>query len=82
MFIYLLFIYFWDAQLTVNEAAAQLCVKDNALLTRRDELFALARQVSREVTYKYTYRTTRYVGDGALAHWVGTESETLFMVNI
>ncbi|XP_062953257.1 NGFI-A-binding protein 1 isoform X2 [Cynocephalus volans] len=45
--------------LTVNEAAAQLCVKDNALLTRRDELFALARQVSREVTYKYTYRTTK-----------------------
>ncbi|CAH6791616.1 Nab1 [Phodopus roborovskii] len=46
-------------ELTVNEAAAQLCVKDNALLTRRDELFALARQVSREVTYKYTYRATR-----------------------
>nr|XP_020658522.1 NGFI-A-binding protein 1 isoform X3 [Pogona vitticeps] len=45
--------------LTVNEAAAQLCVKDNALLTRRDELFALARQISREVTYKYTYRTTK-----------------------
>uniref|UniRef100_A0A2K6FUP1 NGFI-A binding protein 1 n=1 Tax=Propithecus coquereli TaxID=379532 RepID=A0A2K6FUP1_PROCO len=45
--------------LTVNEAAAQLCVKDNALLTRRDELFALARQISREVTYKYTYRITK-----------------------
>ncbi|XP_070436551.1 NGFI-A-binding protein 1 isoform X2 [Equus przewalskii] len=46
-------------ELTVNEAAAQLCVKDNALLTRRDELFALARQISREVTYKYTYRATK-----------------------
>lgn len=46
-------------ELTVNEAAAQLCVKDNGLLTRRDELFALARQISREVTYKYTYRTTK-----------------------
>ncbi|XP_036600344.1 NGFI-A-binding protein 1 isoform X4 [Trichosurus vulpecula] len=46
-------------ELTVNEAAAQLCVKDNALLTRRDELFALSRQISREVTYKYTYRTTK-----------------------
>ncbi|XP_075386392.1 NGFI-A-binding protein 1 [Tenrec ecaudatus] len=46
-------------ELTVNEAAAQLCVKDKALLTRRDELFALARQISREVTYKYTYRTTK-----------------------
>ncbi|KAL4695154.1 hypothetical protein H8959_000249 [Pygathrix nigripes] len=46
-------------ELTVNEVAAQLCVKDNALLTRRDELFALARQISQEVTYKYTYRTTK-----------------------
>ncbi|XP_068926300.1 NGFI-A-binding protein 1 isoform X6 [Petaurus breviceps papuanus] len=46
-------------EMTVNEAAAQLCVKDNALLTRRDELFALSRQISREVTYKYTYRTTK-----------------------
>ncbi|XP_018091723.1 NGFI-A-binding protein 1 isoform X2 [Xenopus laevis] len=46
-------------ELTVNEAAAQLCMKDIALLTRRDELFTLARQISREVTYKYTYRTTK-----------------------
>ncbi|PIO27876.1 hypothetical protein AB205_0004200 [Aquarana catesbeiana] len=46
-------------ELTVNEAAAQLCMKDLALLTRRDELFTLARQISREVTYKYTYRTTK-----------------------
>ncbi|XP_077452535.1 NGFI-A-binding protein 1-like [Stigmatopora argus] len=46
-------------ELTVNEAAAQLCMRDMALLTRRDELFGLARQVSREVTYKYTYRTSK-----------------------
>ncbi|NP_001120223.1 NGFI-A-binding protein 1 [Xenopus tropicalis] len=46
-------------ELTVNEAAAQLCMKDIALLTRRDELFTLARQISREVTYKYTYRSTK-----------------------
>uniref|UniRef100_A0A8D0HG30 NGFI-A binding protein 1 n=1 Tax=Sphenodon punctatus TaxID=8508 RepID=A0A8D0HG30_SPHPU len=52
-------VFMFNLQLTVNEAAAQLCVKDNALLTRRDELFALARQISREVTYKYTYRTTK-----------------------
>ncbi|KAK2084051.1 NGFI-A-binding protein 1 [Saguinus oedipus] len=32
-------------ELTV-EAAAQLCMKDNALLTRRDEHFALARPIS------------------------------------
>ncbi|KAG7463829.1 hypothetical protein MATL_G00180790 [Megalops atlanticus] len=46
-------------ELTVNEAAAQLCMRDMVLLTRRDELFGLARQISREVTYKYTYRTSR-----------------------
>ncbi|KAF1371951.1 hypothetical protein PFLUV_G00276400 [Perca fluviatilis] len=46
-------------RLTVNEAAAQLCMRDMALLTRRDELFGLARQISREVTYKYTYRTSK-----------------------
>ncbi|XP_023836665.1 NGFI-A-binding protein 1-like [Salvelinus sp. IW2-2015] len=46
-------------ELTVNEAAAQLCMKEVSLLTRRDELFGLARQVSREVTYKYTYRTSK-----------------------
>ncbi|KAJ8246647.1 hypothetical protein GJAV_G00253870 [Gymnothorax javanicus] len=46
-------------ELTVNEAAAQLCMRDMALLTRRDELFGLARQISREVTYKYTYRSCR-----------------------
>ncbi|XP_031707658.1 NGFI-A-binding protein 1b isoform X1 [Anarrhichthys ocellatus] len=47
-------------ELTVNEAAAQLCMRDTALLTRRDELFGLARQISREVTYKYTYRTSKF----------------------
>uniref|UniRef100_A0A3B3T220 NGFI-A binding protein 1b (EGR1 binding protein 1) n=1 Tax=Paramormyrops kingsleyae TaxID=1676925 RepID=A0A3B3T220_9TELE len=46
-------------ELTVNEAAAQLCMRNLALLTRRDELFSLARQVSREVTYKYTYQSSR-----------------------
>ncbi|CDQ67572.1 unnamed protein product [Oncorhynchus mykiss] len=46
-------------ELTVNEAAAQLCMRDVVLLTRRDELFGLARQISREVTYKYTYRTSK-----------------------
>uniref|UniRef100_A0A8C7DRD7 Uncharacterized protein n=1 Tax=Oncorhynchus kisutch TaxID=8019 RepID=A0A8C7DRD7_ONCKI len=49
-------------ELTVNEAAAQLCMKEVSLLTRREELFGLARQVSREVTYKYTYRTSKKEG--------------------
>ncbi|XP_035379599.1 NGFI-A-binding protein 1b isoform X2 [Electrophorus electricus] len=54
-------------ELTVNEAAAQLCMKDVALLTRRDELFGLARQVSREVTYKYTYRTSKHYSEMEMA---------------
>uniref|UniRef100_A0A673HJ04 NGFI-A binding protein 1a (EGR1 binding protein 1) n=1 Tax=Sinocyclocheilus rhinocerous TaxID=307959 RepID=A0A673HJ04_9TELE len=51
-------------ELTVNEASAQLCMKDLSLLTRRDELFSLARQISREVTYKYTCMSSRsHCGD-------------------
>ncbi|XP_051980337.1 NGFI-A-binding protein 1a [Xyrauchen texanus] len=51
-------------ELTVNEASAQLCMKDLSLLTRRDELFSLARQISREVTYKYSRRSSRsHCGD-------------------
>ncbi|KAB5513023.1 hypothetical protein PHYPO_G00250080, partial [Pangasianodon hypophthalmus] len=48
-------------ELTVNEAAAQLlCMKEVALLTRGDEVIRTSlRQVSREVTYKYTYRTSK-----------------------
>uniref|UniRef100_A0A2K5NWA9 NGFI-A binding protein 1 n=2 Tax=Cercopithecinae TaxID=9528 RepID=A0A2K5NWA9_CERAT len=50
-------------ELTVNEAAAQLCVKDNALLTRRDELFALARQISREFLIIFYYLQTLNIKD-------------------
>jgi hypothetical protein len=32
-------------EVSVNEAAAQICLLQPALLTRRDELFPLARQV-------------------------------------
>ncbi|XP_034405084.1 NGFI-A-binding protein 1b [Cyclopterus lumpus] len=61
-------------ELTVNEAAAQLCMRDTALLTRRDELFGLARQISREVTYKYTYRTSKSrCGDEASPKRIKTE---------
>ncbi|CAB3403960.1 unnamed protein product [Caenorhabditis bovis] len=38
---------------TVNEAAAQLCLLVPALLTRRDELFPLARQVVKDAGYHY-----------------------------
>ncbi|XP_059575265.1 NGFI-A-binding protein 2 isoform X2 [Alligator mississippiensis] len=35
-------------ELTINEAAAQFCLRDQSLLLRRVELFSLARQVARE----------------------------------
>ena len=40
--------------MSVNEAAAQLCLQMPTLLTRRDELFPLARQVVRESGYQYS----------------------------
>ncbi|RZF41149.1 hypothetical protein LSTR_LSTR010801 [Laodelphax striatellus] len=39
---------------SVNEAAAQICRLAPALLTRRDELFPLARQVVRDSGYHYS----------------------------
>ncbi|XP_059092562.1 NGFI-A-binding protein homolog isoform X2 [Tigriopus californicus] len=41
-------------EVSVNEAAAQLCYLIPALLTRRDELFPLARQVVRDSGYQYS----------------------------
>lgn len=41
-------------QVSVNEAAAQICRFVPALLTRRDELFPLARQVVRDSGYLYS----------------------------
>ena len=38
-------------ELSVNEAAAQICRFVPALLTRRDELFPLARRIVRESIY-------------------------------
>ncbi|KAL6462038.1 hypothetical protein MHYP_G00301830 [Metynnis hypsauchen] len=43
-------------ELVVNEAAAQLCLWDAGLLTHRDQLFSLARHISREVTYRHAFR--------------------------
>lgn len=40
-------------EVSVNEAAAQICMHRPALLTRRDELFPLARQVVRDAGYQY-----------------------------
>ncbi|XP_060869249.1 NGFI-A-binding protein homolog [Metopolophium dirhodum] len=41
-------------EVSVNEAAAQICKLVPALLTRRDELFSLARQVVRDSGYHYS----------------------------
>merc|ERR1719443_2511251 len=41
-------------EVSVNEAAAQICRQIPAMLTRRDELFPLARQVVRDSGYQYS----------------------------
>jgi len=43
-----------NLQVSVNEAAAQICKLVPVLLTRRDELFPLARQVVRDSGYHYS----------------------------
>ncbi|KAM9814069.1 NGFI-A-binding protein 2 [Neosynchiropus ocellatus] len=45
-------------ELIINEAAAQFCMRDNALLLRRVELFSLARQVARKCAYTSTLKQT------------------------
>uniref|UniRef100_A0AAV2M3N9 NGFI-A-binding protein 2 n=1 Tax=Knipowitschia caucasica TaxID=637954 RepID=A0AAV2M3N9_KNICA len=46
-------------ELIINEAAAQFCIRDNALLLRRVELFSLARQVARKCAYASSLKHTR-----------------------
>ncbi|XP_041438466.1 NGFI-A-binding protein 2 isoform X1 [Xenopus laevis] len=46
-------------ELTINEAAAQCCMRDNTLLLRRVELFSLARQVARESSYLASLKCSR-----------------------
>lgn len=48
-----------SSQLTINEAAAQFCMRDNTLLLRRVELFSLSRQVARESTYLSSLKGSR-----------------------
>ncbi|CAL1545970.1 unnamed protein product [Lymnaea stagnalis] len=52
-------------EISVNEAAAQLCSHFPALLTRREELFPLARQVVRDSGYQYSKGHSRYDLKGA-----------------
>ena len=49
----------FSPQLIINEAAAQFCMRDNALLLRRVELFSLARQVARKCAYTSTLKHAR-----------------------
>ncbi|CAN7947572.1 unnamed protein product, partial [Ixodes pacificus] len=46
-------------QVSVNEAAAQICKHIPALLTRRDELFPLARQAVRDSGYPFSKGQSR-----------------------
>ncbi|XP_069086877.1 NGFI-A-binding protein 2 isoform X2 [Pleurodeles waltl] len=46
-------------ELTINEAAAQFCMRDHSLLLRRVELFSLSRQVARESTYLASIKSSR-----------------------
>lgn len=48
-------------KVSVNEAAAQICRLVPAMLTRRDELFPLARQVVRDSGYQYSKGHSRYI---------------------
>ncbi len=48
-------------QISVNEASAQLCWHRPGLLTRREELFPLARDVVRASGYQYAKGHSRYV---------------------
>uniref|UniRef100_H3CNQ2 NGFI-A binding protein 2 (EGR1 binding protein 2) n=1 Tax=Tetraodon nigroviridis TaxID=99883 RepID=H3CNQ2_TETNG len=50
-------------ELIINEAAAQFCMRDNALLLRRVELFSLARQVARKCAYTSTLKHARTGAD-------------------
>lgn len=48
-------------EISVNEAAAQLCLHMPTLLTRREDLFPLARQVVRDSGYQYSKGHSRAV---------------------
>ena len=46
-------------EMNVNEAAAQLCLRDPTLLARRDELFILSRRAVREGGFSYVHGFSR-----------------------
>lgn len=47
-------------EVCVNEAAAQICKFEPQLLTRRDELFPLARKAVRELGFRHSVEIARF----------------------
>lgn len=62
-------------EVSVNEAAAQICLYRPALLTRRDELFPLARQCVKDAGYHYVKGTKRATSDNDVASPAGGSSD-------
>jgi hypothetical protein len=62
-------------EVSVNEAASQLCCHRPNLLTQREVLFPLARQVVRESGYQYSKGHSRCVGDPSLIDQLDLLSE-------
>jgi len=60
-------------EVSVNEAAAQICRLVPAMLTRRDELFPLARQVVRDSGYQYSKGHSRSQGLPNCKLWNGED---------
>ncbi|KAK1799786.1 hypothetical protein P4O66_006319 [Electrophorus voltai] len=64
-------------EMIINEAAAQFCIRDNALLLRRVELFSLARQVARECAYTSTLKQSRTNPEDCIASTDSTASKRI-----
>jgi hypothetical protein len=68
----------FSLQVCVNEASAQLCFMMPTLLTRRDELFPLARQIVRDSGYQYSKGHSRsQFTQGFPSKLFGTQNTTL-----
>ncbi|XP_030380377.1 NGFI-A-binding protein homolog [Scaptodrosophila lebanonensis] len=68
-------------EVCVNEAAAQLCRLVPALLTRRDELFPLARQIVKDAGFGHSASIARYGGLLSQIHAQGTQRSTCMAVD-
>ncbi|XP_064472373.1 NGFI-A-binding protein 1-like isoform X3 [Ornithodoros turicata] len=64
-------------EVSVNEAAAQICKHIPALLTRRDELFPLARQAVRDSGYPYAKGSFGGLPGGSVGKGFADEEPTM-----